>query len=738
MAKGNQTAVATDRNGGDVSIEKAILLDVCLGVPLGRIWLRMPAWQSDEPLAAGPETTLFRGEQLGLLKKMHQHGDGETVEAMAALTGMADAALERGPFSVTHKTGVPATEDPHDYYSLAKYWWPNEQSEDGYPYAKRDGHVNPDCYSDQYDFVELETFTETVLLLSLAAYLTERSEYGQHASRLLSAWFVDDETRQNPTFECAQAVPGKMVGRWQGLIEARRLIYVTEAVHLLEGANLLPSELSMAIRGWYSDFLDWMTESAHGKEAAARKNNIAFWYDLQRMVYADFCGREELATEIATEVVIPRLDEQLAEDGSLPAELARAHPHDYVAFTVMAMAMISSVGKKHGLELWDSREADGNNFRVAHDWLLRTTRTHELIDYLWPEHAQHEAADDTAPTGILSVPGLIDLGLQLRGARRIAEHRNAALEATQADLDRERRRRAELESELAQAEAAISGPADDSDQTQRETAEATGPEGHDSDVGGEGTEPKETGQEDTASLREQLEAREQEIERLQREFAAERDYLQAQLDTANAMWAFHANGGKAPVLHGSGDSGGSNGQEETKSERAEKRARPEALDDRETSGKKKRQVRDLARYAIELEAQYKALLASRSWRLTGPIRVLSRNAPRVLLRPPRQSNQWPKRPGLLRKAGSQRGEWNESVAVQTDSLPAEKLEQHRSNLERYALTLESKIRAVFGAASWKVAAPLRESVRVYRRVVKRENVKRGRLPRRPSSLEDQE
>ena len=736
----NQPVAPGDQNGGVVSIEKAILLDVCLGVPLGRIWLRMPAWQAEEPLPSGPSTTLFRGEQLGLLKKMHLRGDEETAEAMTTLTRMADAALERGPFSVTPKTGMPATDDPHDYYSLAKYWWPNEESGDGQPYVKRDGYVNPECYSDQYDFVELEAFSEAVLLLALAAYLTDKPEYGQHASRLLSAWFVDQETKQNPTFECAQAIPGKQAGRWQGVIEARRFIYVTEAVHLLEAANLLSSETSTAIRRWYADFLDWLTDSAHGQEASARKNNIAFWCDLQRMVYADFCGRDGLATEIAIQVSIPRLDEQLAEDGSLPAEILRAQPHDYVAFTVMAMAMISSVGEKHGLDLWDPREADGQNFRVAHDWLLRTTRSHELVDKLWSEQTAYQGTDEPPSDNNLSASALIDLGLQLRGARHVAEYRNSALQRTRAELDQERARNAELQSQCACAgdvpEADAKTGAEANHDTRHSPAEENYRNVKDSEGGRSEGEHAEDDADATGALRAQLEAREHEIDRLHKQFAAERDYLQAQLDTANAMWGFYADGGKPPALHSSSASSVSSEQSSPGSDRSKGPDTPGQSGEGEVSQKDKHKVRDMARYAIELEAQYMEMMSSRSWRLTGPVRVMLRNAPRVLLRPPRQGNQWPKRPKLLREAARHRGEGSEALPGLIDQLSARRLARHRSELERYALTLEKKVRAVFGAGTWKVAAPLRESVRIYRRVVKRQDARRGRLPRRPAGLED--
>lgn len=700
MNNEDQQAPRSGSHGGLVSIEKAILLDVCLGVPLGKIWLRLPASEVGEPLSEGPDTTLFRGQQLELLKRLHRRGDSEIAEAMAELTRMADAGLDKGPFSVTRKTGLPATEDPHDYFSLAKYWWPSENTEDGLPYVKRDGDVNPDCYSDRYDFTELEAFAETVLLLALAAYLTERAEYGKQASRLLAAWFVDEETRQNPTFECAQAIPGKHVGRWQGIVEARRFIYVVEAVHLLGSAGLLPNELSTALRSWFGEFFDWLTESPRGKEAAASKNNIGFWYDLQRIVYADFCGKDDLVTTIATQVVLPRLDEQLAEDGSLPAETVRAYPHDYVAFTLIAMAMISRVGEKHGLSLWDPRDADGRNFRVAHDWLLNATRSHDLVDSLMKLQPRVSTAEGRVPigennledvAGALTTGGMVDLGLQLRGLRRIAEYRGAALREAQGKLEDGQGQSAQLAQQVVQAQ-------QECDRLRKER----------SDLG------------------QRLEAREQEIQRLRETSATERDYLQAQLDTANAMWAYYANGGKAPNAMGTG------GGDEGDPRQEKKRSTLGTHGDHEVLA---RDVCDVGRYAVRLEAKYKELVSSRTWRLLGPVRVGMRWVRRLVFRRPSTPSQWPKRPKLLRDADPTRGGSYDAIQNAIEGQSVRGLERHLRELERYALELERKIQALLAAGTWKAAEPLRMAMRGYRRVILRQKVYKTRLPKRPLALE---
>ncbi|WP_018139571.1 MULTISPECIES: alginate lyase family protein [unclassified Thioalkalivibrio] len=534
-----------EQGGGFVSIEKAILLDVCLGVPLGYVWFRVPAAYEADVSLVKPDTCLFRGEQLAFMKDRYEAGDPEIGRAVDSLCEKADQLLERGPFSVTNKQGRPASGDPHDYHSLAKYWWPNPDTPDGLPFVREDGRINPDCYSDTYDFSELEAFAEAVLALALAAFLTGDRRYADQGARLLRAWCVDEETRQNPHFEYAQSVPGEKDGGWQGIIEARRLIYITESARLLEAAGGLAADDVHHIQKWFSELLQWMMESEFGKAAASRNNNIAFWCDLQRMVYADFCGKDDLATGIARDVSIPRLQEQMLEDGSLPAELERAYPQDYVAFTVMAMALISRVGEKHGLQLWEPQEADGHGFRVAHDWLRRVTRSHHLLENLWQPDGNALSGAAAADGGQTTphwdgeqIARLEDLGVQLRSLAHIAQARGQQLaterkraaeqtDATFRDIrEAHVRERQGFQAQLDAATATGNRHAEQAEALEQQLADTR-------------KELEQLRAEHKAALEETEASKLQELQDLQDAHEKEKRYLRAQIEAANTMWGHH-------------------------------------------------------------------------------------------------------------------------------------------------------------------------------------------------------
>lgn len=409
-------------NKGIVSIEKAILCDICLGIPMGWIWSAMPEVETYGAQHAGPVTFLFRGEQLGLLKSLHESGHHGAVEAVRAIIGAANEVLKRPLYSVVDKPRPAQSGDPHDYQSFGKYWWPNPGTETGLPWVRRDGEVNPQCYGQESDYPRLVHFSETIVLLALAAYLSDEARYRERAVAQLRTWFLDEATRQNPNFGFAQQIPGREEDRRAALIEARHLLYVTEAIRILEYIGALSGQDSAALRAWYGDLLQWIRESAQGRRADVADNNIALWHDLQCMVYGKFCGDGLLVEEIVRKSLLPRLARQIAPDGSLPQEMVRARSYDYVAFSIAAMALLSRVAEAVDVPLWDIETGDGRNYQAAHDWLLNMTAAerHHVTPLATILGHDAESADQ--------LQRIVDLGLMLRGTAQMSKEREKLLE----------------------------------------------------------------------------------------------------------------------------------------------------------------------------------------------------------------------------------------------------------------------------------------------------------------------
>lgn len=607
-----------------VSIEKAILADICLGIPLGKLVFSIPAHEGLEEIAgSAPDTFLFRGEQLALMKSLYERGDSRIAEAVSELARSADAAMQDGPFCVTQKPRSRFGDDPHDYQSLAKYWWPNPDTQDGLPYVNRDGEINPECYADDFDYVRLVRFSETVVLLALAAYLTGRAEYGKRAALLLETWFVDPATRQNPNFRFGQNFPGqhdvrKHALRWYSIIEARFLIYVTEAVRLLSGSDALKPASHEQIRSWFSELLTWLLESEHGRKAKLAKNNIGFWYDLQCLIYAQFCGRSDLAERIIREDVVPRLNAQMATDGSLPHELGRAYPKDYVAFTLAAMALISRAGERAGLELWDERQSDGRNFQVAHDWLLKSGDARKRLSASSVETKTASADDEFHDLGFL-----LETGVKLRAFQRIAETEARAASILRDENEALKQQleafEADLRAQLA-ATAAARGERDAQVALQRRLEEAKA-----------GLRAQLV---ETAEAHGERGAEVAALERRLEEATAQIEMLDASLKSVKADLKFK----RVDLAR-------------LREEREARQLKLEGVREqrRELASIARKLMKDrdaLLGHSGELETRYRAVLASTSWRATGPFRIVARKAKSLLTGKRSRRNYIPRRPTL--------------------------------------------------------------------------------------------
>ena len=282
---------------------------------------------------------------------------------------LANSVIKKPLLSVTQKTAN--LDRKNDYYSVKKYWWPNPETVSGYPYVLKDGCVNPNCYSDDFDnlrFVELSERL-SILAIAVAFDLDCEGRYYSYAERLIETWFVDDNSRQNPNFEYSQIIPGENVGSFSGIIEARFLIYVVTSLRLLEEKTNFSKDVISSFKDWLSDLLSWLEKSKQGLKAKNSKNNIGFWYDLLCLTISDYLGYKDKSVAILVGDSFERLKENSLPDGSLPLETSRENPENYITFSMVALIQIAAFGKKYGISLWNPQSSDGRVFQAVEDWL---------------------------------------------------------------------------------------------------------------------------------------------------------------------------------------------------------------------------------------------------------------------------------------------------------------------------------------------------------------------------------
>lgn len=351
----------------------------------------------------GRRTFLFKPDILERLK-MGIEDDPATLAAYKALLGKADRALGRGPYTVTDKRMVPPSGDRHDYLSLAPYWWPDPSKQDGLPFIRRDGEINPDRATDKYDVTDLQAMSSDVETLALAFYFSNDGRYAAHAAKLLRVWFLAPATRMNPNMNFAQSVPGRETGRAEGIIDTARLQRVVDAIGLIAPSGALSATEQAGLETWFADYVAWMQKSPHGREEDAAKNNHGIWYDAQLMQFALFARKPDIAREVAEAFAERRLVQQISQAGSLPRELTRTRSFHYTIFALQPAFDVADLGACLGVDLWNFSDTDGRGLKKATDFIAAYEGRIEAWPYkeLRPDPRE---LDDLLARAALAWPG---------------------------------------------------------------------------------------------------------------------------------------------------------------------------------------------------------------------------------------------------------------------------------------------------------------------------------------------
>jgi hypothetical protein len=357
------------------------------------------------------------GNQIGLLA-----GNRTLRTALADLRKQADAALTAGPWSVTDKTQLPPSGDPHDYLSLAPYYWPTQpvtaSNPWGCPMVNRDGQRDPlvDAVPDHQS--EIAAFAD-IYNLTLAWYYTGDRRYAQRAELDLRTWFTDPATAQNPNLAFAQGIPCKVTGRGIGIIEfSYALTEVVDSTAILDdGAPGWTKADRAAIHAWDSAFLTWLRTSSNGAAEDAQTNNHGSFYDMMSSALALYTGQRDLARSIVVDAETNRIAKQILPTGQQPLETARTLSYHYSNFNLVALTRLAQIGQHVGVDVWHYTAPNGATLFKAVDFVIPPA-THGDLPSVWPYqdltffqyaaldvlHAAANAGDRDAASALPLVP----------------------------------------------------------------------------------------------------------------------------------------------------------------------------------------------------------------------------------------------------------------------------------------------------------------------------------------------
>lgn len=320
-------------------------------------------------VAAQNNNLIVLDAQLLISKKnAYKSGDAQLVKQVQLFIKNADEFLSAKPQSVMDKSFTPISKSKHDYMSIGPYWWPDASKPDGLPYIRKDGERNP-TINNITDHQFLNNLDNRCKFLALAYFFTENEKYAAKAQELLSVWFLNPDTKMNPNFNYAQAIPGLNNGRGIGIIESRAFINIGDWICLLKGSKSFSNSDKNKIIEWYKAYLNWMLTSENGMDEQRTKNNHGTYYDLQIASFAFFTDNTDLAFKTVTDSK-KRINLQIDFNGKQPLELERTNAYSYSTMNLEGWFNMAILGDKVGIDLWNYTNKEGGNLHKALNWLI--------------------------------------------------------------------------------------------------------------------------------------------------------------------------------------------------------------------------------------------------------------------------------------------------------------------------------------------------------------------------------
>jgi len=279
--------------------------------------------------------------------------DAEKKRIMAKAVGYINAPVQ----TVTANIAQRSQGGINDFYSEGDYWWPDPANPNA-PYKRRDGESNPNNFLAHRK--SIMRFSDIAATLSSAYILTEEQQYADAALRHLLAWFVNPNTKMNPSLLYGQAIKGRHTGRSIGIIDTIHLVEVAKSIEVLAQMNAIPAEELVSLKAWFSTYLNWLNTHEYGTTEKNHPNNHGITWSMQASAFARVVGDKETLSWVRKQFKQVYLKEMMNAEGGFDAELARTKPYGYSLFVLDALAGVAELASTDEDDLWLYEYTDEN------------------------------------------------------------------------------------------------------------------------------------------------------------------------------------------------------------------------------------------------------------------------------------------------------------------------------------------------------------------------------------------
>jgi hypothetical protein len=278
----------------------------------------------------------------------------------------ANWALTQGPITITASFSQRSAGSKHDFFSEGDYWWPNPNDSNG-SYILKDGLTNPNNFTQHRK--AMIRFSQIIGSLASAYIITKDEKYVVHAFKHLNAWFIDTATLMNPSLLYAQAIKGKATGRSIGIIDMIQMLEVAQGMYTMQNAAIVNKTELQKLKGWFSNYLNWVTTHPYGIEERDAKNNHGTCWVMQVAVFAKLVGNNSLLEDCKNRFKTILLPNQMDSVGRFTLEIKRTKPYGYSLFNLDAMTTICHVISNKEENLWDFSLQDGRTLKKGVEFM---------------------------------------------------------------------------------------------------------------------------------------------------------------------------------------------------------------------------------------------------------------------------------------------------------------------------------------------------------------------------------
>ncbi|KAL0573412.1 hypothetical protein V5O48_008534 [Marasmius crinis-equi] len=312
-----------------------------------------------------------------------------TYPAQVTIVKWARQFSQRGPWSVTDKPVTAPSGDKHDYMSWAPYAWPDcstvgntteltdQEVWTKCPYGLRDGVFNPDgrLINDVGSFDDL---TNAVLYNSIAYVITggDSNMFSRNAVRFIKKWFIDSDTKMNPSLTYAQIMrgPNGQVGRHTGILDLKGFVRLATAIEVFRKSNNTDytPQIDSAMVDWCRNYTTWLETNPTALKERAALNNHGTFYHVQlaslKVIINDYQGAKQVIESFFNGAFMS----QIEENGEQPLEAARTRPYHYHTYNIAAIITLARIGQyvDPNYNVWDRTTSKGGTLKKAFDFAL--------------------------------------------------------------------------------------------------------------------------------------------------------------------------------------------------------------------------------------------------------------------------------------------------------------------------------------------------------------------------------